>query len=377
MGKWVTAECPARLDLSGGWTDTPPITYEHGGAVTNVAILVDGRRPVGARARRIPEPHLVLVLQETVAGDDDRDTRIVLTHLSDLADHCQPHAPGTIARLIAHAIARQRPPTDNDFDCTGFMDPDNVVLLEDGSYSYQSLSGLDHYNNVCQSYLGWRPPRDRQTWAGHVHTHLEGSSALSHDTVFVNSIASSHVTFGAKNLVTHCHLQGKLVTNAGCVLNNLCDCDLQCNDGIVAEVSDGMVMQAFNVHLSAPCRVDLGTIRVLTVLSKYDSLELPMYRALATICSVSWLEFLTRTGISKEELWGTKLDEKEMTVMTARLFPVFHVWENVGMRELMWLQGLLEDESGSILDRWRSSWRMSLNEILENVDIEAEFAHRR
>ena len=31
MGTWIVAECPARVDLSGAWSDTPPITYEHGG----------------------------------------------------------------------------------------------------------------------------------------------------------------------------------------------------------------------------------------------------------------------------------------------------------------------------------------------------------
>lgn len=40
MGVWVEALCPARLDLAGGWSDTPPICYEQGGAVLNVAIKV-------------------------------------------------------------------------------------------------------------------------------------------------------------------------------------------------------------------------------------------------------------------------------------------------------------------------------------------------
>jgi len=39
----VTAECPARIDVAGGWSDTPPITYEHGGAVLSVAVTVDGK----------------------------------------------------------------------------------------------------------------------------------------------------------------------------------------------------------------------------------------------------------------------------------------------------------------------------------------------
>jgi len=43
MNKWVQADCPARIDISGGWSDTPPITYEHGGAVTIVGVLVNGQ----------------------------------------------------------------------------------------------------------------------------------------------------------------------------------------------------------------------------------------------------------------------------------------------------------------------------------------------
>ena len=41
--RWVRGASPARADIAGGWSDTPPISYEHGGAVTNAAILVDGK----------------------------------------------------------------------------------------------------------------------------------------------------------------------------------------------------------------------------------------------------------------------------------------------------------------------------------------------
>ena len=58
---WVCADAPARVDLSGGWTDTPPICYEHGGTVVNAAITVDGARPIGARARRLSAPIVRLV----------------------------------------------------------------------------------------------------------------------------------------------------------------------------------------------------------------------------------------------------------------------------------------------------------------------------
>ncbi|XP_035193004.1 L-fucose kinase isoform X1 [Oxyura jamaicensis] len=97
LGCWVQALCPARLDLSGGWSDTPPVTYEHGGAVVDVAVLVDGCRPIGARVRRIPEPELRLVsLGGTPRGKAVAE--LVCRELEDLRDYCQPHAPGALLK---------------------------------------------------------------------------------------------------------------------------------------------------------------------------------------------------------------------------------------------------------------------------------------
>ncbi|XP_062402787.1 L-fucose kinase isoform X2 [Sardina pilchardus] len=92
IGEWQEVECPARLDLSGGWSDTPPIAFERGGAVVNVAVKVDGRRPIGARARRIREPRLLLVTSSS-GQDCSVATETVCETLQDLEDHCQPHAP--------------------------------------------------------------------------------------------------------------------------------------------------------------------------------------------------------------------------------------------------------------------------------------------
>ncbi|XP_078688390.1 L-fucose kinase-like isoform X1 [Branchiostoma floridae x Branchiostoma belcheri] len=94
-GQWVVAECPARIDLSGGWSDTPPITYEHGGSVTNVALLIDGKKPIGAKARRIQEPELVLVIDSNL---DNSSVRLTCTELSDMETYCQPHAPGALLK---------------------------------------------------------------------------------------------------------------------------------------------------------------------------------------------------------------------------------------------------------------------------------------
>lgn len=56
-----------------------------------LAVRVDGRRPIGARARRIPEPELWLA----VGPQQDKMTmKTVCRNLDDLQDYCQPHAPG-------------------------------------------------------------------------------------------------------------------------------------------------------------------------------------------------------------------------------------------------------------------------------------------
>jgi fucokinase len=50
---WVTT--PVRIDLAGGWSDTPPVCNELGGTVVNMAITLNGQFPVQVIARRTEE----------------------------------------------------------------------------------------------------------------------------------------------------------------------------------------------------------------------------------------------------------------------------------------------------------------------------------
>ncbi|XP_060537497.1 L-fucose kinase isoform X6 [Pantherophis guttatus] len=113
LGCWVRVECPARIDLSGGWSDTPPITYEHGGAVVDVAVLVDGCRPIGAQARRIAKPELQLI---STSGSLEGEVvvELVCRDLEDLRDYCQPHMPGALlkaALVCTHIVSLLSPQT--------------------------------------------------------------------------------------------------------------------------------------------------------------------------------------------------------------------------------------------------------------------------
>ncbi len=56
----VWGRSPARLDLAGGWTDTPPYCLEHGGTVLNVAVDLNGQPPIQVFGRLLPDPKLVI-----------------------------------------------------------------------------------------------------------------------------------------------------------------------------------------------------------------------------------------------------------------------------------------------------------------------------
>ncbi len=89
----VTVECPVRLDLSGGWTDTPPICYEHGGSVLNVAITINGQRPIGACARLVESTSTSFVTF-ILKSENSKDDKIYELHtLTQFTDYNQPQRP--------------------------------------------------------------------------------------------------------------------------------------------------------------------------------------------------------------------------------------------------------------------------------------------
>lgn len=56
----VWGRSPVRIDIAGGWTDTPPYCLMEGGHVINFAIELNGQPPLQAYVRPSKEPHVVL-----------------------------------------------------------------------------------------------------------------------------------------------------------------------------------------------------------------------------------------------------------------------------------------------------------------------------
>lgn len=56
----VWGRSPVRIDLAGGWTDTPPYCLMEGGAVVNIAIDLNGQQPIQTYVRPCREHHIIL-----------------------------------------------------------------------------------------------------------------------------------------------------------------------------------------------------------------------------------------------------------------------------------------------------------------------------
>ena len=80
----VTVERPLRIDLAGGWSDTPPICYEMGGCVLNAAVTIAKGNPVKVHVKRIRAA-------EVRISSVDLGKRGTLRTMDEIHDHTDPH----------------------------------------------------------------------------------------------------------------------------------------------------------------------------------------------------------------------------------------------------------------------------------------------
>jgi galactokinase/mevalonate kinase-like predicted kinase len=106
----VWARSPARLDLAGGWTDTPPYCIEFGGKVVNLAVDLNGQPPVQVFAKLSDEPELVI--RSIDLGVEER-----ITSYAQLETFAQPGSAFALAKA-AFALAGFLPrfQADTKFD---------------------------------------------------------------------------------------------------------------------------------------------------------------------------------------------------------------------------------------------------------------------
>ncbi len=93
----IWGRCPARIELAGGWTDTPPYTLEYGGDVTNTAINLNGQPPIHCYCRIIDDPLIRL-------NSIDGGRRLEIADIAELTDYHRPGDPFALAKA-AFAIS--------------------------------------------------------------------------------------------------------------------------------------------------------------------------------------------------------------------------------------------------------------------------------
>jgi galactokinase/mevalonate kinase-like predicted kinase len=91
----VWGRAPARLDLGGGWTDTPPYALEKGGCVINAAVDLNGQPPIHCYGRVIPEPVIRI-------GSIDLGMHVEIRELAGLLDY---RSPDSEFALVKAALA--------------------------------------------------------------------------------------------------------------------------------------------------------------------------------------------------------------------------------------------------------------------------------
>jgi galactokinase/mevalonate kinase-like predicted kinase len=87
----IWGRAPARLDLGGGWTDTPPYALECGGRVINAAVNLNGQPPIHVYAR------LIDTLEIRITSID-HGVRITVNELEELLDYKEPTSEFALAK---------------------------------------------------------------------------------------------------------------------------------------------------------------------------------------------------------------------------------------------------------------------------------------
>ena len=98
----VEVAAPPRIDLGGGWSDTPPFCLDWGGTVLNIAVELNGQCPIRTRIRRLDDP-----VVRCIAGDSGEST--VYSTAEQLLAPPEPGSAFIIPRLAIAVAGLVRP----------------------------------------------------------------------------------------------------------------------------------------------------------------------------------------------------------------------------------------------------------------------------
>ncbi|XP_048402241.1 L-fucose kinase [Stegostoma tigrinum] len=239
--------------------------------------------------------------------------------------------------------------------------PVTVAYIADGRYDYMSLSADDHIRNLTR-----RGSMSSGFVARHiVHSELTHPVLVHEDCSVINSLLDGEISIEPNSVVQHCHLQGSIHVRPGCLLSGV---DLISSPVLCQYQLYSVIIQGHHIRLQ-----DLK-LKIFSITGHQDDLQVPFANDSSTFLNIPWAMFFSRTGIKKEELWDPSIPEGDRCLLNAQLFPILHTSEPIGMEDVLWFLG---SEKGRFLSKWQSAWRLSLREVLNCLDQQAELAFRQ
>ena len=96
----VWASAPVRIDLAGGWSDTPPLCIEHGGSVVNAAVTLGGTLPLQVMVRVTDTREITVHSVDSGRTGRYRSTRELLDHHDPAVWDALPRAALVLSGLV-------------------------------------------------------------------------------------------------------------------------------------------------------------------------------------------------------------------------------------------------------------------------------------
>jgi fucokinase len=118
----VQVSAPPRIDLGGGWSDTPPFCFDWGGTVLNCALEINGEYPIETEIRRIDEP----VIRCNSGGNGE------VAEYRTTEELLAPCGPGSVFSIPRVALALHGIPVAGDRLAAGTSLKDTLVKLGGG-----------------------------------------------------------------------------------------------------------------------------------------------------------------------------------------------------------------------------------------------------
>lgn len=95
--QYIWARSPVRLDLAGGWSDTPPYTFKYGGKVVHLSVNLNDELPVQVYIRRSESP--VIKLQSIDQGISE-----CVEKFDQIACHANPQTSFGLTKAALHLL---------------------------------------------------------------------------------------------------------------------------------------------------------------------------------------------------------------------------------------------------------------------------------